>query len=217
MLERVAETAARSGQASSLLAAVNHPDSAFRLRVLGLADKHGVDVSESLRDAANKALSNNGASEKEQLAALELIHHASPSVIESAVKRLMKPSTSSDFRVKVINAVLKKESKIGAKVLMDHLPRTTPRLASVMIEELLAYNETTKKLLKKGKIVKELKNTNRYTYFPSPKSNSVSHVRPHARNAKDTFFFLVSKSFLIFSSLLITFDNFLGLLDSQFF
>ena len=148
LLERVAETAARSGQASSLLAAVNHPDSAFRLRVLGLADKHGVDVSESLRDAANNALSNNGASEKEQLAALELIHHASPSVIESAVKRLMKPSTSSDFRVKVINAVLKKESKIGAKVLMDHLPRTTPRLASVMIEELLAYNETTKKLLK---------------------------------------------------------------------
>ena len=31
---------------------------------------------------------------------------------------------------------------------MSHLPRTTPRLASVMIEELLAYNETTKELLK---------------------------------------------------------------------
>ena len=148
LLERVAETAARSGQASSLLAAVNHPDSAFRLRVLGLADKHGVDVSESLRDAANKALSNQDSSEKEQLAALELIHHASPSVIESSVKRLMKPATSSEFRVKVINAVLAKESKIAAKVLMSYLPRTTPRLASVMIEELLAYNETTKELLK---------------------------------------------------------------------
>ena len=113
-----------------------------------IRDRHGVDVSESLCDAANKALSNQDSSEKEQLAALELIHHASPSVIESSVKRLMKPATSSDFRVKVINAVLAKESKIAAKVLMSYLPRTTPRLASVMIEELLAYNETTKELLK---------------------------------------------------------------------
>lgn len=148
LLERVAETAARSGQASSLLAAVNHPDSAFRLRVLGLADKHGVDVSESLREAANKALSNQDASEKEQLAALELIQHASPLVVESAVNRLMRPATSSDFRVQVINAVLAKESKMGAKVLMSYLPRMTPRLASVMVEELLVYNDTTKELLK---------------------------------------------------------------------
>ena len=98
---------------------------------MGLADKHGVDVSESLRDAANKALSNQDASEKERLAALELIQHASPSVVESAVNRLMRAAKSSDFRVKVINAVLAKESKMGAKVLMRHLPRMTPRLASV--------------------------------------------------------------------------------------
>ena len=56
------------------------------------------------------------------------------------------------------------------------------------IDETKKVWEITKKLLKKGKIVKELKNKIRYTYFPSPKSNSVSHVRPHARNAKDTFF-----------------------------
>ena len=148
LLERVAETAARSGQASSLLVAVNHPDSAFRLRILGLADKHGVDVSGSLRDAADRALLDKTASKKEQLAALELIHHASPSVVESAVKRLMEPASSSEFRVKVINAVLSKESPVAAKVLIDHLPRTTPRLASIIVEELLAYNKTTKELLK---------------------------------------------------------------------
>ena len=56
------------------------------------------------------------------------------------------------------------------------------------IDETKKVWEITKKLLKKGKIVKEQKNKIRYTYFPSPKSNSVSHVRPHARNAKDTFF-----------------------------
>jgi DNA mismatch repair protein MutH len=37
-----------------------------------------------------------------------------------------------------------------------------------------------------GNIVKEVENGIRYTNFPSKKFNSVSHVRPHAKNAADT-------------------------------
>lgn len=37
-----------------------------------------------------------------------------------------------------------------------------------------------------GNIVKEVENGIRYTNFPNKKFNSVSHVRPHAKNAADT-------------------------------
>lgn len=45
----------------------------------------------------------------------------------------------------------------------------------------------TKEIVAKGNIVKEIKNGIRYTNFPSKKFNSVSHVRPHATNASDTY------------------------------
>jgi len=45
----------------------------------------------------------------------------------------------------------------------------------------------TKEIVKKGSIVKEVKNGIRYTNFPNKSFNSVSHVRPHATNADDTF------------------------------
>jgi DNA mismatch repair protein MutH len=45
----------------------------------------------------------------------------------------------------------------------------------------------TKEIVAKGKIVKEIKNDIRYTNFPNKKFNSVSHVRPHATNAADTY------------------------------
>ena len=45
----------------------------------------------------------------------------------------------------------------------------------------------TKEIVKKGSIVKEVKNGIRYTNFPNKSFNSVSHVRPHATNAEDTF------------------------------
>jgi DNA mismatch repair protein MutH len=50
----------------------------------------------------------------------------------------------------------------------------------------------TKQIVAKGEIVKEIKtNTNgkkiRSTNFPSKKFNSISHVRPHATNALDTY------------------------------
>ena len=45
----------------------------------------------------------------------------------------------------------------------------------------------TKKIVAKGNIVKEIKNDIRYTNFPNKKFNSVSHVRPHATNATDTY------------------------------
>lgn len=45
----------------------------------------------------------------------------------------------------------------------------------------------TKEIVKKGIIVKEVKNGIRYTNFPNKSFNPVSHVRPHATNADDTF------------------------------
>jgi len=47
--------------------------------------------------------------------------------------------------------------------------------------------EETKKNVSKGKIVREVKNGIRYTNFPNKSFNSVSHVRPHATNAADTY------------------------------
>ncbi len=45
----------------------------------------------------------------------------------------------------------------------------------------------TKDIVSKGKIVKEVIGTTRYTNFPNKSFNSVSHVRPHASNAADTY------------------------------
>ena len=45
----------------------------------------------------------------------------------------------------------------------------------------------TVSLIKKGKIVKELRNNRRYTFFPSKKDNSISHIRPHANDASDSY------------------------------
>ena len=45
----------------------------------------------------------------------------------------------------------------------------------------------TKEIVSKGKIVKEVIGTTRYTNFPNKSFNSVSHVRPHATNTADTY------------------------------
>lgn len=45
----------------------------------------------------------------------------------------------------------------------------------------------TKKVVAKGKIVKEVKDGIRYTNFPNKSFNSISHVRPHAKNSLDTY------------------------------
>jgi DNA mismatch repair protein MutH len=45
----------------------------------------------------------------------------------------------------------------------------------------------TKNIVSKGKIVREVKDGIRYTNFPNKSFNSVSHVRPHATNAADTY------------------------------
>jgi hypothetical protein len=45
----------------------------------------------------------------------------------------------------------------------------------------------TKKIISKGKIVKEVIGRIRHTNFPNKSFNLVSHVRPHANNAADTY------------------------------
>lgn len=52
------------------------------------------------------------------------------------------------------------------------------------------FNET-KKVVKSGKIVKEIRKYNngkekRFTYFPGSKFNGVAHVRPHGKDSSDT-------------------------------
>jgi hypothetical protein len=45
----------------------------------------------------------------------------------------------------------------------------------------------TKEIVSKGNIVKEVKKGIRYTNFPNKSFDFVSHVRPHATNADDTY------------------------------
>lgn len=45
----------------------------------------------------------------------------------------------------------------------------------------------TKSIVQKGDIVREIKGKTRFTNFPNKKFSSVSHVRPHAANAADTY------------------------------
>lgn len=45
----------------------------------------------------------------------------------------------------------------------------------------------TKEIVAKGSIVKKIEKGIRYTNFPNKSFNSVSHVRPHAKNALDTY------------------------------
>lgn len=45
----------------------------------------------------------------------------------------------------------------------------------------------TKEIVAKGNIVKKIEKGIRYTNFPNKSFNSVSHVRPHAKNALDTY------------------------------
>lgn len=45
----------------------------------------------------------------------------------------------------------------------------------------------TKNIIQRGEIVNDVKKGVRYTNFPNKSFNSVSHVRPHATNATDTY------------------------------
>jgi DNA mismatch repair protein MutH len=64
-----------------------------------------------------------------------------------------------------------------------------PYLDLIEVEKVWAK---TKQIIAKGEIVKEIKTNKkgkeiRFTNFPSKKFSSISHVRPHATNALDTF------------------------------
>lgn len=64
-----------------------------------------------------------------------------------------------------------------------------PYLDLIEVEKVWAK---TKQIIAKGEIVKEIKTNKkgkeiRYTNFPSKKFSSISHVRPHATNALDTY------------------------------
>jgi len=55
-----------------------------------------------------------------------------------------------------------------------------------ILEAEKVWNET-KSIVQNGRIVKKLDGTKRQTNFPSKAFNKVSHVRPHASNALDTY------------------------------
>ena len=98
ILEQAAQTAARTGDAKLLVAAVDYPDPALRLRILSLAAKNGVNVSGSLRAIADEALSAPKSSERKRLAALQLISYASPDVVKSGIKNFLSPLQNPDFQ-----------------------------------------------------------------------------------------------------------------------
>lgn len=56
-----------------------------------------------------------------------------------------------------------------------------------ILEAKIVWDKTVKTILD-GEIVKEVtKNGIRRTYFPKKSENKVSHLRPHAKNAADTY------------------------------
>jgi DNA mismatch repair protein MutH len=55
------------------------------------------------------------------------------------------------------------------------------------IEEAKKVWLETKKIVINGNIVREIKGNERHTNFPNKKFNKISHVRPHAQNANDTY------------------------------
>ncbi len=56
------------------------------------------------------------------------------------------------------------------------------------IKEAKKVWDITKKNIRQGKIVQEISDSGRrLTYFPKKTENRISHVRPHARNANDTY------------------------------
>lgn len=56
------------------------------------------------------------------------------------------------------------------------------------IKEAKKVWDITKKNIRQGKIVQEISDSGRrLTYFPKKTENKISHVRPHARNANDTY------------------------------
>lgn len=59
-----------------------------------------------------------------------------------------------------------------------------PQADIVAVEEVWAR---TKDIVSQGEIVKEVKNGVRYTRFPGKGFHPIAHVRPHARNAADTY------------------------------
>lgn len=74
-----------------------------------------------------------------------------------------------------------KDELVLKKVKFWNMPQTD------IIEAKKVWDKT-KKNINAGLIVKEITETGRrLTYFPKKTENKVSHVRPHARNAKDTY------------------------------
>ena len=147
ILEQVAQTAARTGDANLLVAAVDHPDPALRLRILSLAAKNGVNVSGSLRAIADEALSAPKSSERERLASLQLISYASADVVKSGIKNFLSPLQNPDFQAQAIKIVLAQENEVVAEQLIDHLSRSTPLITSLITEALFAHPKTIKQLL----------------------------------------------------------------------
>ena len=60
-------------------------------------------------------------------------------------------------------------------------------MSSSHVNEAKKVWNKTRELIQLGTIVKSVKHNRRYTYFPASKDNLVAHVRPHAKDAKDTY------------------------------
>ena len=58
---------------------------------------------------------------------------------------------------------------------------------SILNADVKSVWEKTKKIIKNGNVVKEIKNDKYYTNFPKMTDNDICHVRPHAKDFDDTY------------------------------
>ena len=93
---------------------------------------------------------------------------------ESALKKILEHKFFFVFFKRESEQLILKKAKFWNMPFQD-------------IEEAKKVWSETRRIVSKGNIVNHVKKGRRYTNFPKKRDNKVSHVRPHASNAADTF------------------------------
>lgn len=159
IVERATETAVRSGDkkaiAEVMSALASHPDEALRLRLLAMAATHGLDNSPELQAAANEALAavvDSTQPEEKRLAALRLAPYASAELLRAAVAAVTDPLVNPSFQERALREIMQAPSRAVAAILIEEIPKMTPRAVAIVTDSLLAHDGTTSQLLEARKL-----------------------------------------------------------------
>ena len=145
MIEQAVVTALATGDESAIPAVIglisNHPDPALRVRLLELAAEHGfADPAKLGAIVAGSFATASG--DAERLAALRLISFADAATKDAAVAQVFATGQSPEYQELAVRAILAKPDAELAGRLIAQVPRSTPRLASGIVNALLSDDAT---------------------------------------------------------------------------